>query len=130
MFAVRESGQPPIAIAETPDVIDDSPADRRFYLPLGIVVLILSGWLIFFRLGHYPLWSDETETALFARAVARSGVLALLDHNLFAYRDGVLLKDLRGRYEPPGPYYFDARLWAARAPVLFGRDCRLRSAAS
>ena len=53
--------------------IDDSPANVRFYVPLSIVVLILSGWLIFFRLGHYPLWGDEAETAIFARAVARTG---------------------------------------------------------
>ncbi len=63
----------------------------------------------FFRLGHYPLWGDEADTALFARGVARTGdTMALIDHNIYAFRNGACLKNLHGRYQPPVPYYLAA----------------------
>ncbi|MGD0655133.1 MAG: hypothetical protein ABSA16_12370 [Thermoguttaceae bacterium] len=78
-------------------------------LILSMVVLVLSGWLLFFRLGHYPLWCDEADTALFARGIARTGdTSALIDHNLYAFRNGSCLKNLHGRYQPPLPYYLAA----------------------
>ena len=81
----------------------------KLWLPLSIVVFILSSGLIFFGLGHYPLWVDEADTALFARGIALSGdTSALIGHNLYAYHSGALLKNLHGRYQPPVPYYLAA----------------------
>ncbi len=53
------------------------PADWRVWLPLSIVVLVLSCGLLFFRLGHYPLWCDEADTALYARGIAHRRHLRL-----------------------------------------------------
>ncbi len=85
------------------------PAGLRLWLPLSIVVLVLSCGLLFFHLGHYPLWADEADTALFARGIALTGdTTALIGHNLYAYHLGALLKNLHGRYQPPVPYYLAA----------------------
>jgi hypothetical protein len=93
----------------SPVALRDQPADRRLWLTLSIVVLILSCGLLFFRLEHYSLWYDEADTALFARGIARTGdTLALIDHNLYAYQHGALLKNLHSRYQPPVPYYLAA----------------------
>ena len=71
--------------------------------------MVASCWLLFFRLGHYPLWCDEADTALYARGVVRSGdTSAMLDHNLYAIRNGTSLVELRGRYQPPAPFYLAA----------------------
>jgi hypothetical protein len=85
------------------------PAGLRFWLPLSIVVFVLSCGFLFFHLGHYPLWVDEADTAIFARGIARTGdTSALIDHNLYAYHLGALLKNLHGRHQPPVPYYLAA----------------------
>ena len=84
-------------------------APRRFWLPLSIGVFIISAGLLFYDLGHYPLWCDEADNALFGKAIARTGDLtAMLDHNINANRHGECLKNLRGRYQPPLPYYVSA----------------------
>ena len=76
---------------------------------MSLVVLLLSGWLLFFNLGHYYLWCDEADTALFAKGIARTGdTSALIDDNLYAYNHGACLKNLCGRYQPPVPYYIAA----------------------
>ncbi|MCE9590722.1 MAG: hypothetical protein K8S99_09385 [Planctomycetes bacterium] len=86
-----------------------APADRRVWLPLTVAVLAVSCALLFFRLGHYPLWDDEADTALFARSIARTGSAnALIDQNLIACRNGAELKDLRLHYLPPAMYYLAA----------------------
>ena len=96
-------------IGASPAADHDRPAELRTWLPLSIVVLVLSCVLIFFRLGHYPLWVDEADTALFARGIALTGdTSALIGDNLYAYNTGVLLKNLHGRYQPPVPYYLAA----------------------
>jgi hypothetical protein len=99
---LRQTNSMPVALR-------DQPADRRLWLSLSAVVLILSCGLLFFRLGHYSLWYDEADTALFAKGIARTGdTLALIDHNLYAYQNGALLKNLHSRYQPPVPYYLAA----------------------
>ena len=71
--------------------------------------MLLSNLEIFYDLGHYPFWVDEADTALYARGIARTGdTYAMIDHNVFAVRQGTSLENLRGRYQPPGPFYFDA----------------------
>jgi hypothetical protein len=81
----------------------------RFWLPLSIGVLAVFSGLLLLRLGHYPFWCDEADTALYARGVARTGdTYAVLGHNIYAFRDGACLVNLRERYEPPAPFYFAA----------------------
>lgn len=93
----------------SPTAISDRPADWRIWLPLSAIVLVLSCWLLFFRLGHYPLWCDEADTALYARGVARTGdTYSLIDHNLYASRDAKALFNLCNRYEVPCSFYFAA----------------------
>ncbi len=76
---------------------------------MSLIILLLSCGMLFFRLGHYPFWGDEADTALFARGVARTGdTMALIDHNIYAFRNGACLKNLHGRYQPPVPYYLAA----------------------
>jgi hypothetical protein len=90
-------------------MVSNRAAKMRFWLPCSVVVLLLSCGLIFFRLGHYPLWVDEADTALFARGIARTGdTSAVIDHNVYVYQMGALLKNLHGRYQPPVPYYLAA----------------------
>ena len=52
----------------------------------------------------------------------------MIDHNLYAYRDGALLANFRGRYQPPAPYYLPRRLWVPMARGLLAAFpiCRLR----
>ncbi len=91
------------------EAIGRRPADKRLWLPLSLFVLLLSCGLLFFSLGHYYLWYDEADTALFAKGIARTGDMsAVIDHNIYAYHNGVCLKNLRGRYQPPAPYYLAA----------------------
>jgi hypothetical protein len=86
-----------------------SPCNRCVWLPLSAVVLIVSCIFLFFRLGHYPLWCDEAETAIYARGIARTGdTLAKIDHNIYVLRNGSLLKNLHGRYVPPASLYLAA----------------------
>ncbi|MGA2798037.1 MAG: hypothetical protein ABSE63_10685, partial [Thermoguttaceae bacterium] len=92
-----------------PEAGRNRPAGLRFWLPLSIGVFFMSCGLMFFRLGHYPLWADEADTALFARGIARTGdTTAMIGHNAYVYHSGALLKNLHGRYQPPVPYYLAA----------------------
>jgi hypothetical protein len=55
------------------------------------------------------LWCDEVDTAMYARGIARTGdTSAVIDHNLYAFRGGSCLVDLRGRYMPPASFYLAA----------------------
>ncbi len=53
-------------------------APRRFWLPLSILVFSISAVLLFYRLGFYPLWGDEADTALYARGIAHGRYLCRL----------------------------------------------------
>ena len=76
---------------------------------IAVIVLASMAFLMFFRLGHYALWDDEADTALFAISVWRTGdTYAMLDHNLIAHTYGQELKDLRNRYIPPLAFYLAA----------------------
>jgi len=60
-------------------------------------------------LGHYALWDDEADTALFAQSVWRTGdTFAMLDHNIIAHTNGQKLKNLYNRYIPPLGFYLAA----------------------
>jgi hypothetical protein len=102
-------------------------------LLLAIATVALAAFLIFFRLGHYSLWDDEAMDALNARAIVETGdVSAVLGHNIVAYRDGLLLVNLRHQAMPPLPGFamalsflsFGESAFAARLPfALAGLAC-------
>lgn len=72
-------------------------------------ILLISAILLFAGLGHYALWDDEAVTALAADGVWRTGdTSVLLDHNIVAYRSGLLLKGTKERSTPPLGAYFAA----------------------
>ena len=78
-------------------------------ITIAIVVIVISSFFLFCHLGHYALWDDEADTALFAQSVWRTGdTYAMLDHNLIAHTNGQELKDLRNRYIPPLGFYLAA----------------------
>lgn len=71
--------------------------------------LLISAILLFAGLGHYALWDDEAVTALAADGVWRTGdTSVILDHNIVAYRSGLLLKGTKERSTPPLGAYFAA----------------------
>lgn len=88
-------------------VTDAATSGRRVAVTATVVILIGSALLLFARLGHYPLWDDEAITAMTARGVWRTGdTSAQVDErNLLAYRDGLLIRDLKDRYTPPLQFY-------------------------
>lgn len=94
------------------------------------MTIAISATLLFTRLGHYALWDDEAVTALAGKGVWKTGdTSVVLDHNVVAYRSGLLLK---GRYErstpPLGAYIvapfvglFGGSQFAVRFPfAMFG----------
>jgi len=105
----------------------DAPTQSRSWIDRLLLwgACAVAAVLLLVNLGHYPLWGDEADTALFALGVWRTGdTSAVLDHNLYAYRAGATLRDLHGRRGPPLQYYLAApsvgllgrTAWAARLP--------------
>lgn len=127
------------------------PENRLPTAWLLLATFAISGLLLFFNLGHYSLWDDEAMDALSARGILASGdTSAVLGSNVVAYRDGLLLVNLRHQGMPPFTAYavaasmklfgetpFAARLplaacgWACVAAMLFWiwkQRCSLPSA--
>jgi len=93
---------------------------------IGLAVILASAFLLFFNLGHYALWDDESETALGAQGVLATGdTTAVIGHNIQARRGGINLIHLHDRVTPPLPTYlmaasfrvFGVSTFAARLPV-------------
>lgn len=81
-------------------------ASSGLKLGLAGIYLVIAALLLFVNLGSYGLWSDEADTVLFAQGVAATGdTTARLGHNVYAYRQGALLRDLHNRQTPPLSYY-------------------------
>lgn len=82
-------------------------AMRRHAIFASVVILLGSALLLFARLGHYPLWDDEAITAMTARGVWRTGDTSARvdDHNILAYRNGLLIRGFNDRYTPPLQFY-------------------------
>lgn len=79
------------------------------HICIGLAILGAAAVLLFVRLGHYALWDDEATTALSAIGVWRTGdTVALVDHNIVAYRGGAELRNFHFRYIPPLPSYLAA----------------------
>jgi hypothetical protein len=112
----------------------ETPGPSKFSLLEGVnksslaaclVMIILGSVLIFAQLGTYALWDDEAMDALSARGVTQTGdVTAMLGDNIVAYRNGLLLVNLRHQGMPPLPAYlvavsfltFGESAWSARLP--------------
>ncbi len=76
---------------------------------ISFLVIILSSLFLFYNLGHYALWDDEAETALFAKSIWQTGDMnAIIDHNIVAYNEGKGLTKLHMRYIPPLQSYIAA----------------------
>jgi len=104
----------------SPDVAESStrPVSPRAAGTIAIVALAVAAAMLFTRLGHYPFWGDEADTVIFARSVCETGdTSAWYGDNLYAYRSGTLLSNLKNRSTPPASYYVAAPVWA-----LFGDD--------
>jgi len=85
---------------------------------IALAALTIAAAWTFVELGYYPLWSDEADTAIFARGVWETGdTSAVVGPNIYAYRNGVLLEGLKNRYTPPASYYLTAPFYGA-----FGYD--------
>jgi len=82
---------------------------KKYHLLLDGTFLIVAGFFLFARLGHYALWDDEALTALASRGILESGdTRAINGHNIFAYRSGLLLNNLCDRSTPPLTSYLVA----------------------
>ena len=91
----------------------------------GIVLLAVSYIFLFAQLGHYSLWDDEALTALVSVGITMTGDTSIkLNHNVVAYRNGLLVKDGKDRATPPLCEYlpslflnfFPGSVLAARVP--------------
>jgi len=82
-----------------------------------LAALALFGALLLARLGHYALWDDEANTAIFASNLwSFQDLLAWDGINIIAYRDGLELTGIKNRVYPPFQY-----VWAAPWLGLLGR---------
>lgn len=90
---------------------------------VDLFVVAVAVVLIFTRLGHYPFWGDEVDNVIYGRAIWETGDMdPWYGDNLYAYRDGAQLDNLRNRSAPPLQFYLTAPFWGA-----FGDDrCGLR----
>lgn len=80
-----------------------------WHAAIAVVMLVGASAWCFTNLGHYPLWEDEADTALFALGVWQTGdTSAVLGHNLYAFRNGRQLEGFKNRMSPPGTYYLTA----------------------
>lgn len=105
-------------------------ASRRAVAGMLLATFLLSAVLLFARLGHYALWADEAASALGARSVLQCGdTRAEVGHNLYVYRQGLVLNGFRNEGDPPFNAYLAAPFlkllgddaWGARFPfALFG----------
>jgi 4-amino-4-deoxy-L-arabinose transferase-like glycosyltransferase len=76
---------------------------------VGAVIFTAFAVLLLTRLGHYTLWDDEANTALFADGVWRTGdTSAAFGNNVVAYRNGLELDGLKNRRNPPLSYFVAA----------------------
>lgn len=84
------------------------PSSWKSRLP-GLATLLVSAVLLFAQLGHYSLWDDEALTALVALGINQTGdTSVVVDHNVVAFRSGLLVKDLCDRSTPPLCEYLTA----------------------
>ena len=92
---------------------------------IAAITVLLSALLLFARLNHYALWDAEAVPALAGEGVWRTGdTSVVLDHNVVAYRAGLLLRGTHERSTPPLGAYIaapfvgrsGAQAWVVRFP--------------
>ena len=92
---------------------------------IAATTVLLSALLLFSGLNYYALWDDEAVTALAGEGVWRTGdTSVVLDHNVVAYRAGLLLRGTHERSTPPLAAYLvapfvgrsGAQAWVVRFP--------------
>jgi len=119
---IRHSWHSPFSL---PEKLRDAFVNRSFDFWTCLSTLVVAGIFLFANLGHYPLWDDESLVALGAKGILKTGdTVATIDHNIVAYRGGLLLENMRDRGLPPlGSYLtalsfavFGAGAWSARLP--------------
>lgn len=102
-----------------------APASSGVRISLIASVLAIAGTLLFARLGHYALWDDEANTAMYAHGVWETGdTYGMYGRNLVAFQEGAELVNLKARWFPPLQYYlvapfvgrFGMNSFAARLP--------------
>jgi hypothetical protein len=96
---------------------------RQIIFAMALTVAML---FLFWNLGHYSLWADETHVTLPAKGIMSTGDTSIvLDHgNIAAYANGIMLHNLHDRNTPPLSAYlaagsfavFGVNTWAARLP--------------
>ena len=94
--------------------------------------LLISGIMLFTKLGNYALWDDETMVTLAARGIIETGdTTAVHGKNVVAFREGFVLRGLADRSTPPLSSYvgaasirfFGASPFAARIPFAIMGFC-------
>lgn len=73
---------------------------------LAGITLVTACFLLFFRLGHYALWDDEVGLAIPAKQVWLTGETRVVSgENIMVPREGVIVKDLKDKANPPLPAF-------------------------
>jgi hypothetical protein len=124
-----------IAIADQTDLARDRRstrhAGRRARVWATVVMVVASALMLFAHLGTYAPWDDEAITAMTSRALWRTGDTSIRvdDHNLIAYRNGLLVHGDKDRFTPPLQFFLLAPViglfgdgnWAIRLPfAIYG----------
>jgi len=106
-LAPTETKAPSAALA-----VPRTGISRAAAIAFSCVWLASAAVLLFWNLGFYPFWGDEADTVIFARSAWETGDLgAQYGRNLYLYRDGTLLENLKNRSTPPLSYYLAAPFW-------------------
>lgn len=95
-----------------------TPAPRGCFVDAAVIAL--AAVLIFTRLGVYPFWGDEADTVIYGRSIWETGdMIPWYGDNLYAYREGAQLTDLKNRSAPPLPFYLTAPFWGLAGDSRF-----------
>ncbi len=120
---------PAVVNLETAPAPTPTPLATPSRRPQALILIgtwLIAAWMLFAGLGHYALWDDESYGALMAKSILATGdTKAQIGHNLLAYRDGLVLHNLRTEGEAPFvPYLvapflavFGETAFAARLPL-------------
>jgi hypothetical protein len=112
-------------IKYTPEMDLSRPAAPRTKILIASITVLLAIVFLFGRLGHYSLWDDEANTALIGEGIWQTGdTSAVVGHNIYGYRNGAVLSNLKERYDPPLQFFlaspmvglFPRSAFAARFP--------------
>ena len=97
---------------------------KRSFNSLSLLILFcflaVSGFMLFWNLGSYSLWDDESMTSLASQGILQTGdTSAVHGKNITAFRGGLLLRDLHDRSTPPLSAYLAALPIKILGPTSF-----------